>query len=97
MDKKGGNPKKLRLGGNGLGSVKNGFAWLWGDRKFRSGRFGGVFGHKTPEKNKNKKHPDLFGTPEALIIVGGVTDLSIGGIFTYTIIGEILGKPKENQ
>ena len=50
--KKGGNPNKLRLGGNGLGSVKNGFAWLCLDRKFRSGQFGKVFGPKKPEKKQ---------------------------------------------
>ena len=57
-----GNPKKLRLGGNGLGSVKNGFAWLCLDRKFQSGQFGGVFGPKNHEqKNINPENPDFLG------------------------------------
>ena len=63
MDKKGGNPKKLRLGENGLGSVKKGFAWLCLDRKFRSGQFGRVFGAKKPkQKLKIQTNSDLFGT-----------------------------------
>ena len=60
MDKKGGNPKKLRLGGNGLGSVKNGFAWLCLDRKIRSGQFGRVLGVKDIFF-LNVENPDFLG------------------------------------
>ena len=46
MDEQIENPKMLRLGENGFGSVNNGFAWLCLDRKCRSGQFGRVWGTK---------------------------------------------------
>ena len=55
-----GNPKKLRLGGNGLGSMKNGFAWLCLDRKIQSAQFGRVLGAKKPEENINPNKSGFF-------------------------------------